>query len=370
MTIASLRITDFRNLTDVDLDPQVRGMNVFCGSNGSGKTSLLEAVHFLSIGKSFRSSTSSRLIRHQTEKFSLFAKIIQNNQQIIPIGVERDLAGGTRLRLAEKDASGMAEITASLPVRLINSQSHQLLESGPVFRRKYLDWGLFYQYERFLRCWRQYERVLKQRNAVLKEKRSKQELAVWTDELVHCGAEFDALRRDYIKTLEPLVASFAGELLGLSNIQLHYQCGWDSGQDFATALASSYSDDFRFGYTQVGPHRADFDIDSNGVSVRHFLSRGQQKLLICAMIIAQGALLTGQVNQGLIYLVDDLPSELDVQSRQKLISLLSRQAAQIFITAIEHHDICCFINDNSVVPVKVFHVEHGNVRTASERTAG
>lgn len=362
MSIASLRITDFRNLAAVDVAPQPIGMNIFCGNNGSGKTSLLEAVHYLSVGKSFRSSTSSRLVRHETDKFLLFAQLIKDNQQVISIGMERDVAGATRLRLAEKDLSSVAEITSFLPVRLINSHSHHLLESGPIYRRKYLDWGLFYQFEQFLPCWRHFERVLKQRNALLKERRfSKPEIDGWTAELVRYGVEFDAMRQEYVALLQPVLADLGRELLDLPDIQLKYQRGWDKNADYADILANSYQDDIRCGYTQSGPHRADLDIDCNGISVRHFLSRGQQKLLICAMIIAQGALLAERINRGLIYLVDDLPSELDVHSRQKLISLLSRQSAQIFITAIEYDDVCCFIDD-STIPIKVFHVEHGSVR--------
>jgi DNA replication and repair protein RecF len=117
----------------------------------------------------------------------------------------------------------------------------------------------------------------------------------------------------------------------------------------------------RFGYTQLGPHRADFDIAIEGTPVKHFLSRGQQKLLICAMIIAQGQLLETHVNKGLIYLVDDLPAELDLISKQKLIALLARQQTQIFITTIESTSICDFFDEKSEVPMKVFHVEHGNI---------
>ena len=99
----------------------------------------------------------------------------------------------------------------------------------------------------------------------------------------------------------------------------------------------------------------------DGIPVKHFLSRGQQKLLVCAMILAQGALLAKSVNKGLIYLVDDLPSELDFQSKQRLISLLTKQQAQIFITTIEHNDVCSFVSEEANVPLKVFHVEHGGV---------
>ena len=361
MTIASLHITNFRNLTAVELAPCSRGLNIICGNNGSGKTSLLEAIYYLGLGRSFRSSTSSRLISQSSEKFSMFSQIVSDSNRHIPIGVERERSGLTRLRVAEKDASSITELAFYLPIRLINSQSHNLFESGPVYRRKFLDWGLFYQFENFLTCWRQFERVIKQRNTILRERRSKRELDAWTDELVRYGLELDALRREYVANLTPLMAEMAQELLGISNLEVCYSPGWDESEDYAAVLANAYPEEFRSGHTQYGPHRADLEIKINGIPVKHFLSRGQQKLLICAMIIAQGKMLATHANKGLIYLVDDLPAELDLLSRQKLISLLSQQQTQIFITAIESNTIDGFTNDNPDVLVKVFHVEHGNV---------
>jgi DNA replication and repair protein RecF len=218
---------------------------------------------------------------------------------------------------------------------------------------------LFYQAESFLSCWRHYERALKQRNAVLKEKRSKQELDAWTDEVVKYGLEFDRLRRVYVQELAPVVAALARELLAVSHVALEYQSGWDKNLDFAAVLANSYQDDYRFGHTQAGPHRADLEVKIDGLAVKHFLSRGQQKLLICAMMLAQGMVLGERVSKGLIYLVDDLPSELDLPNKQKLITLLSRQPAQVFITAIDHDEICSLITENSTTPLKMFHVKHG-----------
>jgi DNA replication and repair protein RecF len=360
MAITSLSITDFRNLAFAELNPFSRGLNVICGDNGSGKTSLLEAIHYLGLGRSFRTATSSRLIRKETEKFSLFAQLLRNNLSALPIGVERHVNGDTRLRMDEKDVSSISDLAYFLPLRLINSQSHHLFESGPMFRRKYLDWGLFYQTERFLPCWRHFGRALKQRNAVLKDRRSKQELDVWTDELVKYGIEFDQLRAAYVKELAPKVEEIARELLSISHLTLEYHSGWDKNRDFAAVLAGSYHDDCRFGYTQAGPHRADFDVTIDGKSVKHFLSRGQQKLLICAMMLAQG-MGVGERGNELIYLVDDLPSELDLPNKQKLISLLSKQPAQVFITAIQHEEICSVVDEKSKVPLKVFHVEHGSV---------
>jgi DNA replication and repair protein RecF len=361
MTISSLRITNFRNLTSVQIAPTLQGLNIISGDNGSGKTSILEAIYYLAHGKSFRSSVANRMINHDSGKFSLYTQIVTNLQRIVPLGVEREQSGSTRLRIDEKDGAGLAEVASYLPIRLINSQSHQLLEGGPAFRRKYLDWGLFYQYPEFMTCWRQFERVLKQRNTLLRDKRPRNELDIWTNELIKYGLALHKYRTDYISRLLPHLRYFCSSLLAISDLALDYQSGWSKERDFDAALQYSIHEDYRVGYTQPGPHRADFELISEGFTLRHVLSRGQQKLLICAMILAQGMLLAEQEKTGLIYLVDDLPSELDLISKQKLVSLLAMQESQIFITAIEKEAICDLVCDKSSVPLKVFHVEHGNV---------
>lgn len=362
MAISFLRITDFRNLKSAELLPTAQGLNIISGCNGSGKTSLLEAIYYLGLGRSFRTPNAGRLICHEANQFSVFAQLVTNSQCQLSVGTERSQDGSARLRVGEKTASGVAEMAMLLPVQVINSHSHQLFESGPAYRRKYLDWGLFYQFSPFLSVWRQYERVLKQRNAILHARRPRSELTVWTEELIKHGLALDQLRRAYVAELMPEINKLAQELLSIFNFKMIYLPGWEEDQDFAAALAMTSQDEMRFGYTLIGPHRADLEVLAEGLPIKHILSRGQQKLLICAMILAQGMLLARQENQGLIYLVDDLPSELDESSRRKLISLLSRQKnAQIFVTAIEHKMICTL--ENNDVPVKLFHVEHGGIET-------
>lgn len=361
MPIAFLRITNFRNFAGIEISPSTRGLNILYGHNGSGKTSLLEAIHYLALGRSFRHPSATKLIRYSTDKFSIFSHIVGDFERDIPVGVERHIQGSAKVRMAEQDVSSMTELALFLPVRLINAQSHCLFESGPMYRRKFLDWGLFYQSEHFLTSWRHFERVLKQRNAVLRDKRSKKELDAWTEELVKHGMELHSLRQAYVKAIQPLIAQLANELLAMHDLDIQYQAGWNETIDYSSVLAMHYPEEFRLGYTQYGPHRADFDVLSAGCSVKHFLSRGQQKLLICAMMIAQGMLLTMQGKKEPIYLVDDLPSELDVKSRKKLLSLLASQQTQVFITAIESETICNVISHKLDVPMKVFHVEHGNI---------
>lgn len=360
MPIKSLRLTGFRNLAFAELSPCFNGINIISGVNGSGKTSLLEAIYYLGLGRSFRTSTATRLIQQSQEKFCIFSQIVSSNRDI-PVGAERQQNGESRLRVAENDASSITELASYLPLRLINSQTHYLLESGPVFRRKYLDWGVFYHFQAFLPLWRQYERVLKQRNALLRERKLPHEVRIWTDELVKYALELDKMRREYIDALTPAIISIVERLLGMTTIEIRYYSGWDESEDYATVLEAAFPDEIRAGHTLFGPHRADLDIYIDGLSAKHFLSRGQQKLLICAMILAQGVVLAKYSENQLIYLVDDLPAELDEQSRNKLISALVDQQTQVFVTAIEHEIMTAALSQQPGKPVKLFHVEHGKV---------
>lgn len=361
MALTLLRLTDFRNFLSAEIAPCHQGLNIIHGDNGSGKTSLLEAIHFLSLGSSFRSTSSSPLIRQTTTKLSLFAKFLQDNDNLVPIGVEKESHGAMRMRVNEEDVASWADMANFLPTRVINSQSHQLFEAGPHFRRKFLDWGLFYTYSEFLPCWRHYNRALKQRNTILKDKRSSPELAAWSAELVKYGVELDRLRREYISHLIPTLAEILPQLLELPDLQVNYHPGWDAELSYAEVLTANCYEEYRMGYTQAGPHRADLDITIDAIPIKHFLSRGQQKLLVCAMILAQGGMLAKQANKRVIYLVDDLPSELDTQSRQKIVSLLAKEKAQVFITAIERHMISDLVCEKWSTSTKLFHVEHGRV---------
>jgi DNA replication and repair protein RecF len=361
MSLALLNVGNFRNLTSVQITPVQTGLNIICGTNGSGKTSLLEAIYYMGHGKSFRSSIASRLINHHADKFSLFSQMTTDSNRLVGLGMERQQSGSTRLRIDERDTASLAEIASYLPIRLIDSHSHQLLEGGPAFRRKYLDWGLFYHQAEFIQCWRQFERVLKQRNAILRSNRPRKELEVWTSELIKHGLELNQYRLAYIASLLPHLQRFCQDLLGMNNLSIQYQSGWDTARTYEEVLQSTIPEDYGIGYTQAGPHRADFELISEGLILKHILSRGQQKLLICAMILAQGMLLAEQEKSGLIYLIDDLPSELDIHSRQRLVALLTAQKSQIFITAIEKEAICDLICDKAMVSMKVFHVEHGKI---------
>ncbi len=358
MTLAHLEVVDLRNILAIKFDPLLVGFNFIYGPNGSGKTSILEAIYYLSRGRSFRSSAISRIIRRDTHKFRVFAQVRVSEDHDFPVGIERPLQGDLKIRIAGKDVHSTAELADLIPVQLINSHCYNLLDAGPSFRRKFLDWGVFYLNPAFLRVWRDYGLALKQRNAALRNHRSPKELDSWSKELASHAVQLNQFRQNYIEQFIPLFITTLASLLNISGLEITYQAGWDESQDFYELLSSNYEKDTQAGHTQFGPHRADLKITINKISAKDILSRGQQKLFVCAMMLAQGALLQSSANKKPIYLIDDLPAELDRVSRSDLMALLSKQETQIFVTAVEQSALS---DSLSMVPVKMFHVEHGNL---------
>lgn len=371
MGLSLLEITEFRNLASVKLHPVTEGFNFIHGKNASGKTSLLEAIYYLSLGRSFRSLQVDRIIRYSADKFSIFGQISTDAFPYLsqmPVGLERYKDGKVKLRINGEDAVSIAELAGLLPVQLMDSNCHHLLDSGPGFRRKYIDFALFYQTTDFLKVWRHYERALKQRNAALRHHVSKKELYIWTDELINIAKSLDQLRSDYINMLTPQLTQAVNELLPISDLKIIYQCGWDKNADYAEVLLKNLDRDSQLGYTQSGPHKADLRILINDIPAKDILSRGQQKLFVCAMILARGSLLKSHANKPPIYLVDDLPAELDTVSRASLVGLLSKQQAQIFVTATEEDKT--WDDFSTTIPMKMFHVEHGHVSEIECKSSG
>lgn len=360
MSVIYLKITGFRNIDSAEILPHAEGFNCISGKNASGKTSLLESIYYLSLARSFRSNLAPRVIGYDHTKLSVFAHIQEGINPIIDVGLERNQEGVLKARMNEKWIQAVSDMAEVLPVQLIHAECHNLLVGGPLFRRQYLDWILFYLNPGFMQLWKQFGRILSQRNAALKSQLSKNELAGWTLKLKENALALDQCRESCVTLLIPILKTLLTEILPLPNMKLEYYRGWE-GESYASALNRSLEQDRRLGYTQAGPHRADLRLLINDIPAKDILSRGQQKLFVCAMILARGVLLQKNAAKRPIYLIDDLPSELDIASRASLIALLSKQDAQIFVTAAESKVWNEFSTGS---PVKMFHVEHGKILTA------
>ncbi|WP_407293921.1 DNA replication/repair protein RecF [Stutzerimonas zhaodongensis] len=359
MSLSRIAVTGIRNLQPVTLNPSPR-INILYGDNGSGKTSLLEAIHLLGMARSFRSTRLNPVISHEQLSCTVFGQVELGNGQASALGISRDRSGEVRIRINGQTVRSAAELAEALPLQLINPDSFRLLEGAPKLRRQFLDWGVFHVEPRFLPAWQRLQQALRQRNSWLRHGTlDAASQAAWSRELVGASDEIDGYRRAYIQALRPLFEATLASLLDLPDFQLSYYRGWDKEKSLAEVLSASVERDRMMGHTQAGPQRADLRLKIASHNAAETLSRGQQKLVVCALRIAQGHLVSEAKRGQCIYLVDDLPSELDDQHRLALCRLLEQLNCQVFITCVDSNvlrDGWC--HDT---PVSMFHVEHGAI---------
>lgn len=359
MALSRLSVTAVRNLQAVALAPSPR-INILYGANGSGKTSLLEAIHLLSLARSFRSSRINPVVSHDQNAAVVFGQVRLEAGGLRAIGVSRARSGETQIRVDGQPVRTVVELADHLPLQVINPDSFRLLEGAPKLRRQFLDWGVFHVEHRFVRAWQRLQQALRQRNSWLRHGRLDAALqAVWDRELDQAADEIDAYRRAYIQQLKPVFEQTLGSLCRLEGLQLSYYRGWDKDRPLGEVLSASAERDRALGYTQAGPQRADLRLRMDGHNAAETLSRGQQKLVVSALRIAQGHLVSEAKRGQCIYLVDDLPSELDAQHRLALCQLLEQLDCQVFITCVDSNVLMEGWQHNT--PVAMFHVEHGQV---------
>lgn len=354
MPVAALELEHFRNLRHVTLTCAPT-LNLFIGANASGKTSLLEALYFLGRARSFRSGQVRELIQHGAEAFRLTATVLDGEGRHV-VGLRRTAQTST-LRLDGVPLLTLAELARRWPVLLLNPDSHRLLEDGPQQRRRFMDWGLFHSEPTFWTAWKRYAAALRHRNAALRSGAADRLVDAWNAELAATAALLDPLRNTFCKALESALAPFLEQTLGVIAPQISYRPGWPQNgvYDLAVYLRQGREADRRYGYTRLGPHRADFQVRLPGMDGP--LSRGQQKLLVSALLLAQAHLYRQWRNQPCILLIDDLPAELDHAHRERLMRCLAGIEAQLFVTAIERDRL-----DTSAWPAaRLFQIEDGDI---------
>ena len=362
MWLEALTITSIRNIRQTALSFSPR-FNVVCGPNGSGKSSLLEAIYLLGYGRSFRTHVARPMIQDGTEKSIVYAEF-NNKKQRFAVGIERLRQGGMTIRKAGQAISSVSALASEIPVLLISPDSYKILEEGPKYRRQYLDWGVFHVEQNFLMVWQRYQRALKQRNAALRNRLAWREVCSWDEALVESAEHIHEMRQAYLEKLEPSVREVIAQLFNNSTIDLRYQRGWAEGANLMVLLNERAQEDRSLGYTSVGPHRADLQLKMDLGLAKNHLSRGQQKLLVCALIIAQAKHLSLTRAKQPLVLIDDLCSELDKKSLSAVLGVLNQLECQMFLTSIETESL------NSVLSLSesaVFHVEHGCFKLEREQ---
>lgn len=357
--LTELSLTHFRNIQKSVLHPAA-GINLLFGDNGSGKTSVLEAIYLLAMGRSFRTRNLKYVIQIEQQQCQVFARIIPD----LPIGLQFSSMTGLRIRLNNAPLKKLSELAGHLPLQYIPANCHQFFELGPKFRRKVVDWGVFHVEQDFLFHWQAYKKVLSQRNAALRRKRSINEIRVWDPSLIEHGVKLADYRSEY---LEKLLEQFKKWFKRLcrdfcdANFEIRYLYGWLKGSKFSDVLHSTIDRDLALGYTRSGPHAADWSIRINGQDPAEVCSRGQQKLFFLAISLAQISLLQTTSQQKSILLIDDINSELDIDHQLLVLNSIKSLDIQSFISTTNPDLKALILNEENE---RVFHVEHGVVRPA------
>ena len=355
MILSRLELCQIRNLADVTIIPS-SGVNLIYGANASGKTSLLEAIHILSTSRSFRTLHIQHIIQQDKAFLRVLGTVADTTGNETNLGIERDKEQ-TQLRMAGEPVKNASKLASVLPVQIINPDVHKLLEQGPKYRRQYLDWGVFHVEHSFHSIWTEYNRILKQRNAAIRSGMKADDIKVWDKGLVDAAMKITQLRESYLQNILPVLQNYVERLIGFQP-EFSYSRGWQKDEDLGKKLASSLESDMAQGFTRVGPHRADLLIKHEGLPAQASFSRGQQKLLVSAMRLAQISHLKYETGQQTVLLVDDLAAELDEEKRALLLQLLKETGAQLFVTVTEPE----LVNITVWEQAKMFHVEHGKIK--------
>ena len=349
--IRLFRASNFRCLENAELGLGP-AYNLIHGANASGKTSLLEALAYLGRGKSFRGASTQNLIRHGESEFVLFGELGDDGARM-PVGV-RNSRHGLEVRVGGENAAGAAALAQALPLQIIDPEVHSLIAGGPEQRRRFLDWIAFHVEHEHLVVWRRFRRVLKQRNAALKSGAADGLIRSWNAEFLGLALELDDSRRRVLAIAMASLQEMGEALLGTS-LEFSYQQGWAREKSLEEALADGLARDRQLGSSQSGPHRADIKIGCDERQARKLVSRGQQKLLASAMILAATETVQVATERPLLLLLDDPAAELDADSIARLMARVAALGCQVVVTALDPKAL-----QFPERPI-VFHVEQGQV---------
>lgn len=350
MSLSDLTVDNVRCLEHVEMALHA-GQNLVWGGNGSGKTSLLESIFLLGRGRSFRTRSSERLIRHGQSQLVVFGRT--GSALPLTLGLQVSKTEGTRARIAGAAAGSLTELSQAFPVQVIDPGVHKLVEEGGYRRRRWLDWAVFHVEHSFGDHWVRYTRALKQRNVALRTQPD--QASLWDTELARSGEIIAEARRHLLDLLQPHWQSALAALAGV-DVELHYSRGWSQDVPLLAALKEASTRDQAKGATHPGPHRGDVLIRLGGRAAREILSRGQQKLVAIAMTLAQVSLLQEVTDTRPTLLLDDPAAELDTAHLLRFIQRVRELRCQLVLTAL-HPEF-----DSFGTPDRVFHVEQGGVR--------
>jgi DNA replication and repair protein RecF len=331
--LRSLWLTDFRNYASAELE-FAPGLTAVVGSNGEGKSNLLEAVGYLATLGSFRGAPNEALVRKGASVAVVRAEGVRDDRDVL---IEAEIApsGRGRVQVNRQRLVRARDLLGALRVSVFSPDDLTLVKGGPSERRRYVDDALVSLQPRNDALRTELERVLRQRNALLRQSGGRlttdieTTLDVWDTKLIDVGESFADQRVALIDRLRPVLAQTYLEIAGAEvDIDVHYESAWRA-QGLAAALQDARRDELRRGVSLVGPHRDDLALSIAGLPARAHASQGEQRSLALAMRLASHAIVTETVGEPPILLLDDVFSELDAHRSHALLEHLPKGQAML-----------------------------------------
>ena len=340
MLVTKIRIRSFRNIAEEEICFNDR-FNILHGANGQGKTSILEAIYLLGTMKSFRLARTPDLITWENP-YSVVEGWVRRDdvRREIAICLGRE---GRRARIDGKPVVRLADFFGAVNAVVFSPEEIGMVRGGPELRRRYLDRAIFSGDLGYLILYHEYQRLLKQRNALLR-RGEPAGLDVWTEQLAEAGGRLMAKSREYLARLEPLVRHFYRQIAdGAEEAGLAYhphllsptEAGSDGKEALLRLYATHAAEELRRGSSVVGPHRDDVEFTLNGRVIRHHGSQGQQRSFVLALKMAEIDYLERLHGAPPVLLLDDISSELDRQRNENLMAFLRERRMQVFITTTD-----------------------------------
>ena len=363
MKVDSTKLKKYRNINEAEIY-FAPGVNIFCGSNGQGKTNLLEALWLFTGAKSFRGARNSELIMLDEDKAELEMKFFAENREQC---AKMTITGDERtVTLNDVKLGAPSELIGRLCAVVFSPEHLTLINGSAHERRAFLDNAVCQFRPSFTKTLVRYNKVLQQRNALLKQIKLGQtgtwSLEPWNMLMCSLGAEISAVRQEFSEKLtNEAVRLYCGISGGREEMSIKYQCSYAKGESEKDVLEKALNDkleqsaesDVSLGYTYYGPHRDDMDVRLDSLSARQFGSQGQKRSCVLALKLAQAALTEKMTGEMPVAILDDVLSELDEERQRFLLSKMD--GWQVMITCCDEASV------KRMTGGKVFFVSGGAV---------
>lgn len=348
MIIDSIKLRDFRNYGEVEVTPHP-GVNILFGQNGSGKTNMLEAIHYCALGRSHRTSQDREVVRKGADMGAIGVQVRKNG---VRMDIQVKLTPGEIRKKAifvdRKRANRLSDLMGHVQCVIFSPEDLMLVKEGPAIRRRYLDMMLSQLSTAYFTALQQYQKALDQRNALLRDAKKGGRLdqammEAFEEAMAQQCAVIIPLRRRMVARTAAVAEGKYASISGRPHekFAMAYQCCTPENQDEAAyareALRKNRQEDMFRGTTSFGVHREDIALTLNGREMKVFASQGQIRTAALSMKLAQLAVFCEETGEPPVLLLDDVMSELDMTRRTRLLEEIS--GVQTFITCTDESDL-------------------------------